>query len=126
MEPLVVEKLEVLQSAGVFADKLNEEKEVSCPACGRTIPVDSFQTHIKTEQERLHEIISTFESRKAAIETLCDTIKSLKSIVGKAEIKSWRDDLVERGLADNFLYLDALNTEALRTCSDADLKNVEG
>lgn len=125
VEPLVAEKLEVLQSAGIFADKLNEEEEVRCPACGRTIPVDSFQTHIKTEQERLQEIISTFESRKAAIETLCDTIKSLKSIVGKTEIKSWRDDLVERGLADNFLYLDALNTEALRTCSDADLKNVE-
>lgn len=125
VEPLVVEKLEVLQSAGIFADRLAEEKEVRCPACGQTIPVDSFQAHIKAEKERLQEIISSFESRKTAIETLCDTIKSLKASVGRAEIKLWRDDLVMRGHADNFEYAEGLNTEAFRTCVDADMKNVE-
>jgi recombinational DNA repair ATPase RecF len=126
-EPLIVEKLEVLGSTGAFVGKLGDEKEVECPACGRSISVDAFKAHIEAERERLKEIINTFDTRKAAIGTLCDTVRSLKSNLGKADVESWRDELAKGPLADNFAHLDRVNVEALRaSCGEEDLKAVEG
>ena len=127
-ESLIAEKVEVLQSTGAFADKLGaEEQVVKCPACGRPISVDAFQAHVKAERERLHEIIDTFDTRKAAIGTLCDTVKSLKSNIDKTDAKSWRDELSKGHLAANFAYLDGIDTEALRTsCGEEHLRAFEG
>jgi energy-coupling factor transporter ATP-binding protein EcfA2/endogenous inhibitor of DNA gyrase (YacG/DUF329 family) len=126
VEPLMAEKLDVLLSAGIFVDKLGEEKEVKCPACGRSIPVVDFQAHVTAEKKRLKDIIATFNSRKVAISTLCDTSKSLKSNLDKAEMESWRNELAKGILADNLAYLDGLNAEALRTSlSEDDLKSID-
>jgi recombinational DNA repair ATPase RecF len=125
-DPLIVEKLEVLVSTRVFVDKLGEEEEVECPACGRSISPDAFQAHVMAERERLKEIIDTFDTRKAAIVVLCDTAKSLKSKLGKADLESWRDELAKGPLADNLAYLDGINTEVLRaSCGEEDLKAFE-
>lgn len=126
VEPLIAEKLEVLQSTGSFVDKLWDEKDVKCPACGRSISVGAFQAHVRAERERLHGITSTFDKRKAAIGILCDSVKSLKSNLGKADVKSWRDELAEGSLAANFVDLDGINADALRTsCAENDLKAIE-
>ncbi len=126
-EPLISEKLEVLQSTVAFVDKLGDEEKVKCPACGKLIPVDAFQAHVAAERERLREIIDTFDIRKAAIATLCDSVKSLKSNLSKTDVKPWRDQLAKGALADNFAHLDGLNAEALRTsCGEEDLKSIEG
>lgn len=126
VEPLIAEKLEVLQSAGAFVAKLGDEKEAKCPACGQSIPVDAFQAHIKAERERLREIIDTFDTRKAAIGTLCDTVKSLKSALGKADVEPWRGELAKGPLADDIAHLDGIDAEALRaSCGEEDLKAFE-
>lgn len=127
VEPLIAEKLEVLESTSAFVGKLGDKKEVECPACGRSISVNAFQAHVSAEQERLHEIIDTFDTRKAAIGTLCDTVKSLKSNLCKADLKSWRDELAQGSLADNFAYLEGINVEAFRaSCGEKELKAIEG
>jgi energy-coupling factor transporter ATP-binding protein EcfA2 len=127
VEPLITEKLEVLETAGRFVDKLKDDTAVKCPACGQSIAVDAFRTHIEDEKERLQTIIETFNIRKTSIETLCDTIKSLRSNLGKTDVKSWRDGLVTGVLADNFTYVDSLNVETLRiSCAEDVLTAVEG
>lgn len=125
VEPLISEKLEVLQSAAVFVNKLGDEEEVRCPACGQSIPVDAFEAHVDAEHESLQEIIDTFAARKAAVGTLSDTLKSLESDLGRADAESWRDELTGGAFADNFGYLDGLDAEALRTsCDEDDLKDI--
>lgn len=125
-EPLIAEKLEVLQSSSAFVEKLGDDKEVKCPACGQSVPIGAFQAHVKAEQERLQEIIDTFETRKAAIGTLSDTVKSLKSFLSQTDVKSWRGELSEGPFADNFLYLDGINAEGLRVSSkEENLKGIE-
>lgn len=127
VEPLIAEKLRVLQSVGSFADKLTEKGEINCPACGRSIPIDLFQTHVKGEHQRLQELIETFNARTAAIATLCDTVRSLKVFVNNAELKRWREEIANEGLSDNLEYLDSLSTEYLRTsCGHADVNDIEG
>jgi recombinational DNA repair ATPase RecF len=127
VEPLIVEKLDVLAPTGAFVGKIGDEKEVECPACGRSISVDAFQAHVRAERERLKEIINTFNARKAAIGTLCETVKSLKSNLGKADVEAWRDELGKGPLADNFAYLDGINAGALHaSCGEEDLKAFEG
>lgn len=126
-QPLIAEQLDVLQKTVAFVDKLGDAKEVKCPACGRLISTDDFHAHVTAERKRLKETIHTFDTWKTAIGTLCDTVKSLKSNLGKADVKTWRDDLGVGALADNFAHLDGLNVEALRaSCREEDLKAIEG
>ncbi len=127
VEPLIAEKLKILQSSGAFVDKIGDEKEVKCPACGRPVPVDAFQVHVEAELKRLQGFIEVFDMRKSAIGTLCDAVQSLKANLGKAGVASWRDEIAKGHLADNFVYLDGINTEALRaSCGEEDLKAFEG
>ena len=126
LEPLINEKLRVLQSTSEFVDKLEDENEVNCPACGQTIATKAFQEHVKAENERLQEAIRVFDLRNAAVGALCDTLKSLKSNLDKSDVKSWRDEIAKGALADNLAYLNEIDTEALRSsCSNEDLKAVE-
>jgi DNA repair exonuclease SbcCD ATPase subunit/DNA-directed RNA polymerase subunit RPC12/RpoP len=125
-EPLIVERLEVLQSTGVFVAKLGEEKEVECPACGQAVAVDAFRQHVEAEREHLQELIEVFDTRKAAIGTLCDSVKSLKANLSKTDAKSWRDEIAKGSLADNFVHLDEIDAERFRaSCSEEDLKLFE-
>ena len=127
IEPLISEKLELLQSASDFVDKLGDEKEVICPACGRPFSVDAFQAHVKSERVRLGDIIDTYNTRKLAIENLCNTVRSLKSNLSKADVKQWRDELASGPLGASFMYLETISIEALRTsCGEKDLKALEG
>ncbi len=125
VEPLITEKLEVLQSTNTFVAEMGDKEEVECPACGRLISVNAFKEHVRAEGERLREIIDNFNTRKAAIGTLCDLVTSLKSVLGKDHVKSWRGERAKESLAKNFAYLDSLNTSALRiSCDEADLKAI--
>ncbi len=90
VEPLIEEKLAVLESAAAFVEKIGEQAEVKCPACGQTVPVDAFQFHVAAESKRLQMTISNFESLKATIATLCDTLKAIKLNFGKTEVNPWR------------------------------------
>jgi DNA repair exonuclease SbcCD ATPase subunit len=126
VEPLIAEKLEVLQSTGAFVDKLGDAKEVKCPACGHPVPVDAFQAHVEAERERLQEIIEVFDIRKAAIGTLCDTVMSIKANLGKTDVESWRNEIAKGPLADSFAHLERINPEALRaSCDEEDLLALE-
>jgi predicted RNA-binding Zn-ribbon protein involved in translation (DUF1610 family) len=126
VEPFIVEKLEVLAATGEFVEKLEDKKDVKCPACGQMIPVETFRAHVKTEQERLQALRGTLNARKTSIGALCDNVKSLKSSLSKGDVKSWKEELSKGPLADNLTYLDQINAEALRTsCEEKDLKEIE-
>lgn len=127
VEPLITEKLAVLQATGAFVRKLGVEKEVKCPACGQFIEVEAFQVHVESEQQRLRDISSTFDTWKAALGVLCDNVKSLRENLGKAQIESWRNELAKGPLTDNLAYLDGINVEAIRaSCGGKELGELEG
>ena len=120
VEPLIAEKLEVLHWTVKLVDSLQAEKEVECPACGRTISVADFEAHVKAERQRLYETNRTFETRKKAIATLCDTIKSLRSSLTRSEVESWRSELAKGSLGDNLAYLNRVDPDALRESFEED------
>lgn len=126
VEPLITGKLDVLQSAHTFVASLRDKGEVECPACGRLISVEAFKEHVEAERTRLRDIIENFNTRRAAIGSLCDLVRSLKTILGKDDVKLWKDDRAKESLVDNFAYLDSLDTNVLRiACREADLKMIE-
>ena len=127
VEPMITEKLEILESTSTFVDKLEDkEKEVICPACGSSISANYLQAHVNAERKRLEETIKIFSDRKTSIGTLSDTIKSLKAHLSKADVKLWRDQLAKDSYLDSFLHLDGLDGEALRTsCKEEHLKGIE-
>jgi hypothetical protein len=126
VEPLIAEKLAVLQSADAFTVQLKDKVEVACPACGQSIPVSDFKMHVKAEQMRLRVIIAIFEDRKTAISTLIDCVKTIKSTLAKAEIKTWCHGLKEGSLKGNLDWVGTHQTEELRrSVSEDDLKSIE-
>lgn len=126
VEPTLNEKLRVLQSTGAFVEKLGEIQEVECPACGRSIRAAAFQAHVEAERARLHDTIEIFNARTAAIGSLCDSLRSLRVILAKTEIQSWREELAMGPLAGSLLHLEKIDSEALRaSCGEEDLKAVE-
>lgn len=125
-ELLITEKLQVLTSAEVFASKLEEETDIDCPACGRSIEVEHFKSHLEEEHARLADMIELNGVRLSAIGAVCDSVRILQTTLAKSELKSWREQLSEGPRANNLEYLDSIDTEKLRSsCGEQELKELE-
>jgi energy-coupling factor transporter ATP-binding protein EcfA2 len=126
VDPLISQKLAVLQPTEALTNKLIGDGEVECPACGQFIQVTEFREHVRAELERLRGIIETFNARNEAMGGLSDGVKSLKVNLGKADLNTWRDELARGTLAECFAHMDSINAEALRTaCGATDLEQIE-
>jgi len=126
VEPLIAEKLEVLQSAAVYAQKLEEGDNIDCPACGQKISRQDFKTHVQSEGARLKEIITVFESRRAAIGDLISALKDLASALNHGGLATWRTDIPEGVGQADLDWIAQHKPEALRQAiSESDLADVE-
>lgn len=125
-EPLINEKLEVLQSAVAFERKLTAGERVDCPACGRPITTDDFRGHVKEETSRLKEIIGCHDARKIAVATLSNSLRSLKTNLAKPEVKPWLDVLAtHKEFEKSLSYLDNLDPEVIRAqCAEDELRTI--
>lgn len=124
--PLIAEKLAVLQPTEVLVGKLPTDGETECPACGRLIPILEIREHVRLELENLRAVRKAFNDRITAMGNLCDTAKSLRSLLSKSEVKAWRDQIGATALAQCFSQLDGLNADDLRSlCGEDELKLIE-
>lgn len=125
-DPLISQKIAVLQAADTLGRKLPTEGDLECPVCGQTIQADALRAHISAELERLQSIRQTLSARNTAMRSLSDSVKNLKSNLAKPEVKAWRAEVTTEKLAQEFALLDALDAEALRTvCDENDLQKIE-
>jgi hypothetical protein len=126
VDPLIGEKLAVLQPSETLVDKLIGEGKVECPACGQFVQVGEFRRHVKAELERLREIRKIFNSRNAVIGSLSDAVKSLRLYLDKPDVRTWRGEIAKGMLLECLAYLDSLDAEALRkACAEKDLQQIE-
>ncbi len=126
VDPFVTQKLAVLQPAEALLMKLPSDGDINCPACGQPIPHSLFRHHVNSELERLREIRETFNSRTAAMVSLCENVRSLKSGLNRAELKSWKTDPPNEVLAPCLSFISNLNADVLRSaCDESDLKSIE-
>ena len=126
MEYSIGEKLEVLQSARKFGNTLEGMDAVNCPACGQSISVDAFLEHVNTESVRLKELNDIFIKYRAAFGSVCSSLDSIKSHLGRPELKTWRDSNHEAVIVEGFKYLEELNIDELRETRSNDSLNVIG
>jgi hypothetical protein len=126
LDPLISQKLAVLQQTAAFIAKLTGDGRVECPACGQSVQVTVFQAHVTAELERHRGIRETFNARNVAMGKLCDAVRSLKLNLGKSDVKTWREELAKGALAECFAHLDCVDADALRTiCGETDLQEIE-
>jgi energy-coupling factor transporter ATP-binding protein EcfA2 len=114
VDPLIAEKLGVLQSADAFARKLTGQDPVPCPACGRQIPAADFKAHVRAEQDRLKEMVAAFRERAGAITALIDVVKSVKAGLASEEVKDWRESLRQGSVKDNADWIAGYDADGLR------------
>ena len=125
-DPLIAEKLAILQSAGRFASGVSDSATLKCPACGQTVTVDAFHHHVENEERRLQEIKRTYDEYKDAIGAMCDSLNSLKSHVGRPELNSWVVTIKDPSAVKGLEYLNQVNVNLLRdTFDETNLEAVE-
>jgi hypothetical protein len=125
VDPLIAQKLAVLQPAEVFGTRVSDDGDIQCPACGQSIGAAEFRDHVKEELERLREIRKAFNARNGAIGELCDAVRDLTTNLGQPDVKLWRDELAGK-LPASLAYLENLDVDRLRTgCGETDLKEIE-
>src|SRR5690606_27705641 len=93
VEPLVTEKLEILDSAQRLIAQLGDVGNTTCPACGLTVAVQQFKEHVKKEQERLQEIAALVRRRNLSIDDLIDGLKVIRENLRKADLREWREQV---------------------------------
>jgi hypothetical protein len=114
VEPLITEKLAVLQSADALAAKLEDGDEIHCPACGKPIAADEFKAHVEAERQRLGNIITVFDQRRGVVSTLIDRLKALKTALGKSELAEWRAEANETALQADLEWIEGRDPESYR------------
>jgi DNA repair exonuclease SbcCD ATPase subunit len=125
-EPLLDERLEVLQAAASLAAKLLRADDVICPACGRHVSVEEFQGHVQAEQTRLKAIIERFNERRGALSALSDAVKATKETLERSELAAWIEEENQAGVRAALTAIGVLDFERLRTtCSEETLKSIE-
>lgn len=126
VEPLIEEKLRVLNSAHALVTKLGDEGKIACPACGQSVPIDMFRDHVAAEQVRLSDIIAAFDARTNAIAVLVDNLKTLKTNVLNARVAPWREDARTRTSAEAISWISTLNPDLFRQSLDREtIKTIE-
>ncbi len=121
-EPLITERLEVLEKASTYTSKIGEDGEVECPACGTKVFSQYFRQHVKDEYARLKDTLDDFKVYKKSTDNLCGDLQILKNLFTKVATKQWRDaqDSVRVG------YVGSLDIAQLRSnCSEEDLNGIE-
>lgn len=124
-EPLIAERLEVLQAASPFAAGLAGEKEIPCPACGQAVSPENFKAHVQSEQSRLQAILKIYDERRAAMGLLADDLKKLKNSLG-GQAKTWRDEQAAGKHKAQLEWIEACNPESFRRAvTEDDLKAIK-
>lgn len=121
-EPLINERLGILQEAEKFSRLLTLGDTVNCPACGTNVPVDSFQEHVASEQEKLKEVVGCYRDHKKNIQSLCDILRDLQRLCAKDEVSDWGKSLKTKDAE----YLSEINIDDLRrNLTEEILKRIE-
>jgi ABC-type cobalamin/Fe3+-siderophores transport system ATPase subunit len=125
-EPLVKERLEVLNAALVFHEAVDDaETSIKCPACGTEIEVSDFRAHVATERERLQTMDGLFASHKEAVASVCDDFLHLRNLTVGRPLTAWRSAQSET-LKDTFKAMQQSNVAAFRIiCTDDDLASTD-
>ncbi len=125
-EPLVKERLEVLNAARLFNEAIEgTETFIKCPACGTEVEAAEFRAHVSSERERLETVNALFVNHREAIGSVCDAFLHLRNLTGGQALAVWRREQ-SGNLKAVFLEVQQSNIAAFRTeCTDTDLTNIE-
>lgn len=120
-EPLITEKLDVLEKTSSYVGKL-ETEEVQCPACGTTVIANDIKRHVAEEHSRLESTYNDYKDYKKKVDELCGDLQQLRSSLAKTSIKEWK----EAQDSPKVKYIENLDISALRSdCTEESLRNME-
>lgn len=124
VEPLVAERLKVLESSQAIAAELARETQISCPACGREIEFGEFRAHLESEHSRLKEAAGASAACQESRARLAGSIATAQGLLKRGELQRWLTESSQVSEAAKILA--AINTESLRDrCDESLLLDVE-
>jgi energy-coupling factor transporter ATP-binding protein EcfA2 len=124
MEPLIEERLGVLENAAKYLVQSPEHDSAVCPACGSLVSKSDFALHVETERARLAAASVLRDERADTVGKLVDAVSEFKNSLLKADLDKWCEtDARHSGARD---YLRQLDLKRLRRdCTDESLDGLE-
>ncbi|GAA0020708.1 AAA family ATPase [Bradyrhizobium diazoefficiens] len=113
-EPLIETRLSILESTHVYAEQLNADGNVVCPACGQSVLASDLKAHVASEKLRLEAAIAIFGERNASLNLLADSIAIVQSCLSRPELEGWLGAITAEQIKEHVSQFRALQIEALR------------
>ncbi|AWL92630.1 AAA family ATPase [Bradyrhizobium ottawaense] len=113
-EPLIETRLSILESTYIYAEQLNADGSVDCPACGQSVLASDLKAHVAREKLRLEAAIAIFGERNAALTLLADSIAIVQSCLGRPELEGWHSAVAAGHIKEHVSQVRALQIDALR------------
>ena len=114
-EPLLSERLAVLNAAEGFVVKVDEVAFVTCPSCGQSIKPSAFRLHVQAEKNRLEGASAAFVARDVALNVLLDGIQTMRKAISSDDLRHWRTADAQEPLCDKIRQLVSLDMNVLRS-----------
>lgn len=126
VEPLIKERLDVLNAADSFASAGGDiQGPIPCPACGMQIEADDFREHVASERDRLSAAQKLYDQHLIAVGEACDEVARLRAVVAKEDLDTWRSSLPPE-LKDGAAFLGDLSVPNLRkSCGAGDISELQ-
>lgn len=87
LTPVLDRHVAVLEKAKLFAAEMPAEGNADCPACGRSVLVDDFRSHVNAELLLLHEAIAVRQRLRLARQQVVAAVKNLRKYA--ADLGEW-------------------------------------
>lgn len=113
-EPLIETRLSILESTQVYAEQLNADGSIDCPACGQSVLASDLKAHVTRERSRLEAAIAIFGERNAALNLLADSIAIVQNCLSRPELEGWHSAIAAEQIKEHVSQFRALQIEALR------------
>lgn len=120
-EPLLEERLGVLNSAGRFGANLERVDDIQCPACGQRVGVREFRNHVEAETRRLEQALEAYGARRQALGNLATAIGNVVGALDRDEMTDWREHANQENIRQHLDFLRAVDTDQLRTFATPEL-----
>jgi RecF/RecN/SMC N terminal domain len=118
VEPLLSERLAVLNTSEAFVRSVESVTSVTCPSCGQEVETVAFRRHVEAEKKRLEGALAAFEARSKALAALLDSLQTACGALRSDDLRDWKAAPAQDAVRDHLDVLLALDLRHLRLHPD--------
>lgn len=124
-EPLIEERLTVLEKSLVYATAAEQGADILCPACGQEVNTEELTAHLKDERARLIESGKAVLEYRKTRDSVASSVQKLQDLSSRKEVAEWRAKALTEASQDTQTTFPTYDIGALRDgCDEGQLNDI--